>query len=229
MADVLNGRQADAVLLVSDDSGRLMLLDTDSGDAFAAARRMMRSWELPGGPADECTHYVNAGLHEVPSRMLPGLESMRQAGDVRTVLSARRQRMIESDFRTYNLTECVHPDEPGCTAEGGHDWTSDPRIDCGSSDGLKREHCRRPGCHITKQWADQCDRPDAYETDVSFVRYGRLDGAARAAHEDAYGVGSGVSDVDKVDKADNDNDGCASDDAGAAVGGTDEPSEVSPQ
>lgn len=237
---IMAGSDAD-VLLVSDHAGRLTVLEQQPGESmFAAARRAMRGWGGAPTAADAGqTRYVNAGLHEVPGRMLPGLERMRQAGDVRTVLSARRLRTIENDFRTYSLTECVHPTEPGCIAGGGHDWASDTRIDGGSSDGLKSAHCKRPGCHTAKQWADQCDRSDAYETDVPFLQYRKLSVAGRAAHVEAYGGGSdgggggngsGADDgtvfgaatagfstfddkVDKVDKADDS-------DAVAQAGGT---------
>ncbi len=204
------------VPLISDQSGRLLLLDVPPGDSeFAAARRAMRSWEPPAGAPADSTRYVNAGLHEVPRRLLPAAEELRQARDIRELLSANKIRAVENDFRLYSLTECAHPAEPGCIVDDGHDWSSDPRIDGGHTDGLKSAHCRRPECHITKQWADQCDRPDAYETDVPFVQYGKLGGTGLAAHEDAYGTNK-AGKVD--DSADSDGDVTAADDAGAPDG-----------
>ncbi|MDE0267014.1 MAG: hypothetical protein OXK17_08380 [Thaumarchaeota archaeon] len=204
MADDPRGRQEDIVLLVSDGAGNLVLLqpDSDGGDMFAAARRMMRSWKTPeDAPADR-TRYVNAGLYEVPRHLLPNAEEMRQARDIRTLLSARKLSTIENDFRMYNLTECVHPAEPACAAAGtgdaSHDWASDAGIDGGGAlGGMKREHCRRPSCYAAKSAADRADRPDAYETDVPFVSYDTLDAAGRAAHDAAYGR----KEVDKADKA----------------------------
>ena len=186
------------VPLISDQSGRLLLLDVPPGDSeFAAARRVMRSWEPPAGAPTDSTRYVNAGLHEVPRRLLPAAEELRQAHDVRELLSARKLHAIENDFRLYNLTECVHPAEPACNAAGtadgevSHDWASDPSIDGGgASGGLKRSHCRRPSCYVTKSAADQTTRPDAYEDDVPFVSYEMLGGTGRAVHDAAYGVAS---------------------------------------
>ncbi|MCE2497815.1 MAG: hypothetical protein J4F28_02250 [Nitrosopumilaceae archaeon] len=182
------------VLLVSDRTGRLSILDVQPGETmFAAARRVMRGWDVPADAPADRTYYQNAGLYEVPRRMLPkDVEHlMLQTGDVRSVVSARKLRIIENDYRTYNLTECVHPAEPRCAAGGAdggaHDWTSDANIDGGADGGLKRSHCRRTSCYVARSAADRMDRQDAYESDVPFVSYGVLDARGREAHDVAYG------------------------------------------
>ena len=180
------------VLLVSDRTGRLFMLDVQLGETeFAAARRVVREWDVPADAPADRTYYQNAGLHEVPRRLLPkDIVGLPPAHDIRGLLSARKLRTIENDCRTYNLTECVHPTEPACAAGGAHDWASDADIDGGTTTdaALKRAHCRRPSCHATKSWAGQADRPEAHETDVPFMSYGVLDAQGKAAHDAAYAV-----------------------------------------